>query len=117
MLKLATDEDFNNRILRGVFRRNPALDIVRAQDVGLQTQADPVVLEWAASEGRVLLTHDVSTMTQHAYDRVAQGLAMPGIFEVSQDLPIGIAIEEILVLAEASFEGEWEGQVRYLPLR
>ena len=28
-LRLATDEDFNNRILRGVFRRNLHLDIVR----------------------------------------------------------------------------------------
>ena len=42
---------------------------------------------------------------------------MPGIFEVSRNLPIGHAIEEILLLAECSLEGEWEGQVRYLPLR
>ncbi len=25
--------------------------------------------------------------------------------------------EDILLLAECSLEGEWEGQVRYLPLR
>jgi len=28
-----------------------------------------------------------------------------------------VAIQEILLLAECSLEGEWEGQVRYLPLR
>ena len=27
------------------------------------------------------------------------------------------SIEEILLLAEYSLEGEWEGQVRYLPLQ
>lgn len=41
---------------------------------------------------------------------------MPGLFAVSQDLPIGRAIEDLLLLAECSYEGEWEGQVRYLPL-
>ena len=30
--------------------------------------------------------------------------------------PIGLAIEEILLRAEASFPGEWEGQILYLPL-
>jgi hypothetical protein len=76
-----------------------------------------VVLEWAAKEGRVLLTHDVTTMTQYAYERVKAGKSMPGVFEVSRAVPIGTAIEDILLLAEYSFEGEWEGQVRYLPLR
>lgn len=65
----------------------------------------------------MLLTHDVTTMTRYAYDRVRAGRSMPGIFEVGRSVPVGIAIEEILLIAEYSLEGEWEGQVRYLPLR
>ena len=42
---------------------------------------------------------------------------MPGVFELAQDVPIGRAIEEILLLAECSLEGEWEGQLRFLPLK
>lgn len=117
MIRLATDEDFNNRILRGVLRRRPALDIRRKQDAGLGRADDPEVLAWAASEGRVLLTHDASTMAGFAYERVAQGLPMPGVFEVRQEVPIGVVIEEVLILAECSIEGEWEGQVGFLPLR
>jgi len=60
--------------------------------------------------------HDVSTMTKHAADRVACGSSMPGLFSVGQALPTGKAIEEIVILAECSLEGEWEGQVHYLPL-
>ena len=45
------------------------MDVVRVQDVGLSGQRDPVVPAWAAQEDRVLLTHDVSTMTAHAYAR------------------------------------------------
>ena len=119
MIKLATDEDFNNRILRGVRRQLQGLDIVRVQDALTREDRndDRKVLEWTAAEQRVLLTHDVTTMRQHAETRVAGGLPMPGVFEVSQFFPIGQAIEEILLLAQCSLEGEWEGQIRFLPLR
>ena len=105
-----------NNIVRGLLRRRPELDIVRIQDVGLSSADDPTVLEWAAQEGRVLLTHDVSTITKYAYERVRADLPMPGIFEVGRNVPIGRAIEDILLLAEYSLDDEWEGQVRYLPL-
>jgi hypothetical protein len=117
MLRLAADENFNNDIVRGLLRRKPDLDIVRVQDVSLSGADDPTILEWAAQEGRVLLTHDVSTLTRYAYERVQAGKPTTGIFEVSRKVPIGVAIEDILLIAECSLEGEWEGQVRYLPLR
>lgn len=117
MIKLATDEDFNNRILRGVLRRRPDLDIRRKQDAGLGRADDSQVLAWAASEGRVLLTHDASTMAGCAYERVMQGLPTPGVFKVRQEASISVAIEESLILAECSIEGEWKGQVGFLPLR
>ena len=117
MLSLVADENFNNDIVRGIRRRNPAVDIVRVQDVGLSAVDDPTILDWAAQTGRVLLTHDVTTMTRYAYDRVRQGKPMPGCFEVGRHLPMGGLIEEIVLLAECSLDNEWEGQVRYLPLQ
>jgi len=116
VIRFVTDEDFDNDILRGVLFRFPALDIVRVQDVGLLGKNDPVVLEWAARETRIVLTHDVRTMRHHAYARLVAGLSMPGVFVVPQSLPIAQAIEEVLLLAECSMEDEWEGQVRFLPL-
>jgi Domain of unknown function (DUF5615) len=91
MLKLATDEDFNNRILRGLLRRQPALDIIRVQDVLNREERndDRRILEWLASEQRILLTHDVTTMRPFAEERVAAGLVMPGVVEINQRLPIG----------------------------
>ena len=118
-MKFAVDEDFNNRILRGVLRRQPKLDIVRVQDVLSRKERDDdrKILEWLAIEQRVLLTHDVTTMRPYAEERVAEGKPMPGVFEINQYLPIGQAIEEILLLTQCSVEGEWEGQIRFLPLR
>jgi hypothetical protein len=116
VLRLAADENFNRDIVRGLLRRKPDFDIVRVQDAGLAGADDPTVLEWAAVQGRVVITHDVSTLTKHAYDRVAAGRPMPGIFEVAAGASVGSAIDDLVLLAECSYEGEWEGQVRYLPL-
>lgn len=117
MLRLLADENFDNDIVRGVLRRNAAIDFVRVQDVGLAGVEDPDVLDWAARAGRVLLTHDVSTITRYAYERIEAGLPMPGVFEVSKALAVGVVIDDIVLLAECSVENEWRGQVLYLPLR
>ena len=116
-MKLISDEDFNGRIMRGLLRRLPALDLVRAQDVDLAGKPDTGVLAWAADEDRLILTHDFATMIDKAYGRVADNLKMPGIIAVPQDLAIGEAIEEISTLIECSLEKEWENQVVFIPLK
>ncbi|NMG19650.1 DUF5615 family PIN-like protein [Brasilonema bromeliae] len=116
MLRVLADENFDNTIVRGLLRRNLNIDIVRVQDIGLSGQDDPIILAWAAQENRVLLTHDVATITRYAYERLTQGQPMPGVIEVSVDAPIGQVIEDILIIVECSLDGELEGQVQYLPL-
>jgi hypothetical protein len=117
VVRFAADENFDNDIIRGLLRQKPDLDIARVQDVGLSGADDPTILEWAAEEGRILLTHDVSTMTKFAYERVRAGRSMPGVFEVAHNLSLSQIIEDVLLVADYSLEGEWEGQVRYLPFR
>ena len=117
MLRFVADEDFTRAIVRGVRRARSAIDIVRVQDVGLRTQEDEIVLNWAATEGRIVLTHDARTMPAHAYERVRNSLPMPGVFVVPQEEAIGRIIEDLILLAECSKDGEWDGQVQYLPLK
>lgn len=116
MLRFLADEDLNNRILRGLLRRHPALDIVRVQDTILSGAADSDVLEWARQNGRVLLTHDVSTMTNFAFARMRSGKTIAGIIEISQSLPIGRAVEDILLFALTCTPDELENRIVYLPL-
>lgn len=115
-LRWLVDEDLDNDILRGIRHAPAMLDVVRVQDVGLSGKVDEVILDWAAAHGRVLLTHDVSTMKSHAWDRIARRLSMPGVFAVPQGTPIGLVIADILLIEECSEPGDWDGQVRYLPL-
>ena len=116
MLRLAADENFNNNIIRGLLRRKTELDIVRVQEFGLSGAGDTTVLEWVASQNRVLLTHDVTTITKYAYERIKTRQPIPGIFAVRVG-SIGLIIEDILLLVECSLDGEWEGQIIYLPLK
>ena len=111
------DENFNNDIVRALFRRKPDVDLVRVQDCGLSGASDPEVLAWAAAESRLILTHDVRTFSAHAYARVVKGWRMPGVFEVGRRVSIATAVEDILQITEYSEAGEWEGKVIYLPLR
>jgi uncharacterized protein (DUF433 family) len=73
MLRLASDADVHGEIIRGLRRRLPEIDLVRAQDALPAGTPDLAVLAWAAAEGRVLITNDRNTMVGFAYQRVAAG--------------------------------------------
>ena len=117
MIRFLADEDFDNDIIRGLLHRRDKTDITRVQDEGLSGEDDSAVLEWSASNGRVLLTHDVNTMTAEAYNRLESGLHMPGIIVVPQSASIGIVIDDLCLIADCSEGQDWEGQVRYLSLQ
>ena len=65
---------------------------------------------------RQLLTHDVSTMTKYAYQRLQSGRSMAGIIEVPQSAAIGQIIDDLILIAGTSVTQEYENRVEYLPL-
>jgi predicted nuclease of predicted toxin-antitoxin system len=115
VIRLASDENFDGDIVRGLLRRLPELDIVRVQDVGLAETPDPIILAWAAGENRILLTHDRDTMPNFAYDRILAGEPMPGVFLVSNRLAKGEAIEQLLLAVDCLSEEDCKDQVKYFP--
>ena len=73
----------------GCCRCDQTLEFTYARDEAPAEADDPTILEWAARHGLVLLTHDRKTVPPFAYDRVASGLAMPGVFVVAGNMPVG----------------------------
>ena len=116
MISLLADQNFNEHIVDGLMRRLSTLDVVLARDVDLSEAPDPIVLQWAAKQGRVLLTHDRRTVPAFARSRVEAGLPMTGIFLVSDDLPVGRAIEELLIAVQCLSKEECNGIIRFFPL-
>ncbi|MBO1350051.1 MAG: DUF5615 family PIN-like protein [Hormoscilla sp. GUM202] len=116
MLKFLSDENFKGQIVRGLFLREANLDLLRVQDVGLREVEDPAILDWAATNDRIVLTHDLATMPNFAYKRLSRGEKMSGLFAINNQMPIRQAIDELLILANCSEQREWIGVVIYLPL-
>ncbi len=115
MIRLLADENFNGDILRGLRRRVPAIDAPRIQDIGLRGADDETVLEWAAAEGRLVLTHDVSTLIDFAWKRVASGRHHSGVAAVSQQAPVGAVVTDLVLLAECSTDQEWADRMLFIP--
>ena len=116
MLRLLTDENFRQTILRRLRQRIPNLDCVVVQQAGLAGSADQLLLEVAAREGRVMLSHDVSTMTGYVNDRLAKGLPMPGLIIVPHELKIGLAVTDLEIMIQCANETDVKDQVRYIPI-
>ena len=114
-MKFLTDENFEGAIFRGLLRRKPDIDLLRVQDVGLSNVDDPTILDWANKEERILLTHDRRTMPIYAYQRMAEGKYIAGLIVMKATIPVGLAIEEILLIEAGSVSEEWVNMVQDLP--
>jgi hypothetical protein len=67
-------------------------------------------------DDRILITHDRNTLPNFAYERVRAGEPMPGVFVVSDLMPVGQAIDEILLAVECMTPDECKNLVRFFPL-
>ena len=115
-VRFLTDEDFNGHIVAGLRRLLPAIDLATADEAGTRGLPDPAVLAFAATQGRVLVSHDLRTMRGHFDTFVAGGQESPGLALIAQSLPIQRAIEALLLLWEASLPAEWRNRRIHLPL-
>lgn len=114
-VRFQADADFNQTIVRAVRRRVPAIDFQTAHQAGLQGLDDQAVLAYAAREGRLLVSHDRRTMPGHFANFIATGTSA-GVILISQHLPIMQAVEDLILIWEASEAEEWVNRLDSLPL-
>ena len=115
MIRFLADENFDNEIVRGVRRRVSEAEFLRVQDTELAGKSDPMILEWAARHGYIVLSHDVNTMRGFFYDRVKADLPVPGLFLIHGTKPIGEVIDALELILLVSDEAEWQGRIEYVP--
>jgi Domain of unknown function (DUF5615) len=112
--RLLADADLKSAIVSGTIRRNTELDFRRAQDVPLDALDDGRVLELAAEDNRVLISHDVNTMPVH-FREFTRDRVSPGLILIPQQLNIGAAIESLLTICEACDGPDLENLIYLLP--
>jgi hypothetical protein len=117
--RFLTDVNFNARIVVGLRRIAPTIDLITAQSAGFQTTPDPELLAEARRLNRILLTHDINTMSDHFATFIAslaEDEHSPGVMLVAQELAIGIAIQALYEVWSCSDHEEWRDLFTYLPL-
>jgi hypothetical protein len=113
--RFQADADFNHKIVQGLRRREPSIDFRSARDGGIVGVPDPEVLQAAWDANRILISHDRKTMPAH-FVRFQESRLSPELVIVSQDLDIGAAIEDLLLIWAGTEAEEWIGKVGYVPI-
>lgn len=113
-IRFQADADLRQAIVTGTIRRQPSLDFQSANEAQLEGIKDPEVLAIAARDGRVLVTHDRKTMPTE-FGRFITSQTSSGVLILSQNLPIGEAIDAIILVWEASTAEEWVDRMMTFP--
>jgi hypothetical protein len=117
MLRLLTDENFNNDVITAIRRREPSVDILTAVEAQILHTDDQIILQRAASLNRVVVTSDVQTMVGFANARIASGEPTPGVIVGPMYVPVPVLIEDLMLMAVCYEPAEIAQQIRWLPLR
>lgn len=114
-VRFQADADLNQTIVLALVRREPGVDFQTATAANLAGLDDPAVLALAAHDGRVLITHDQSTMPEHFAQFIATHTS-PGLLIVPQHIQPVTVVEELLLIWSVSEADEWHDRIVYLPL-
>jgi hypothetical protein len=73
------------------------------------------VLDATAREGRILVTHDQSTMPAE-FAEFIENRSHPGVIVAPQHLPTSVVAQDLLLIWGASDAEEWVNRICYLPI-
>ena len=113
--RFQADADFNHKIAVGLRRRKPTIDFLGAHEGGVIALPDSDVIGAAAESGRVLVSHHRKTMPGH-FARFRETRSSSGIIIVAQDLDIGLAIEDLLLIWATTDSEEWLDRLGFVPV-
>ncbi len=117
-LKYLLDENVAPIYQTQLLRHNPNLIVlaVGEPDTPAKGTLDPEILCWREEHNFVLVTNNRSSMPIHLAEHITQARHVPGILTLNANLSIGQNIDELIVIAEASFAEEYRDRIEYLPL-
>jgi predicted nuclease of predicted toxin-antitoxin system len=113
-IRFQADADLRVPIIKGMRRRQPSVDFATAHEAGLAGMDDSAVLALAASNSRVLVSHDVNTMPEE-FSRFIQEQSSPGVILISQELSYREAIEGLLRVWANTEAEDWQNVLSFLP--
>jgi hypothetical protein len=114
-IRFQADADLNEVVIVGVRRREPEIDFQTANEAGLSGLGDFEVLQVAARDNRIPVSHDFKTMPA-AFARFLNEHSSPGVFIVPQSMGFHSAIEGLVMIWAPSDAAEWSNRPCRIPL-
>ncbi|OYD96201.1 hypothetical protein CDG76_05120 [Nostoc sp. 'Peltigera membranacea cyanobiont' 210A] len=117
-LQYLIDENVNPIYPNQIRLREPdiAIKVVGKSGTPPKSTLDPEILCWCEDNNFILVTNNRTSMPVHLADHIAINRHVPGIFILNQNLSIGENIEELIIVALASEDDEYQDRIVYLPL-
>ena len=115
-IKFQADADLNEDLVWGVRKAESLIDFQTANEANLHGLGDMIVLALAASENRILISHDRRTMPYH-FAEFIQTQTSSGVFILSKKFIFEQIIDDILLIWSASEAEEWINIISKLPLK
>ena len=98
-----------------MWRREASVDFLTPAEANLSGLPDLGVLDLAAAENRILVSHDVRTIPSPLAEFLASNKSA-GVLRLSQRMNIGEAITSLIRIWEESTAEEWQNRIVWLPL-
>ena len=107
-IRFHLDEHISAQVAAGLRRRN--IDVTMTTDAGLIGATDLAHLEFAASSGRVLVTHDDDFLRLHAKGEAHFGIA----YCQQQSMSAGDILRRLILIHDLLSPEEMAGRVEFL---
>ena len=118
MRRFLIDENISPRYRTQLLYHEPSLTVLAVGDKGAPPKStpDPEILVWCEQNQFNLITNNRESMPQHLSDHLTAGHHVPGIFTINLEVPMGLIIDQLLLIVGASHEDEYIDQITYIPL-
>jgi hypothetical protein len=114
-VRFLADANFNQKIVADMMLREPSLGFALPQTMIPERMKDPDVLDLVHLSGRILVTHDVTTMPR-SFDQCVEERNCAGLIFVPERVPIRDVIEDLLLIWHLTDAEEWANRIEWLPL-
>jgi len=117
-IRYLMDENVNPLYQTQLLRREPELVVWAVGDEGAPPKGtlDPEILIWCEERGFILVTNNRTSMPPHLTEHLRMGRHVPGIFIMNPKMSIGETISELILIALASEDDEYQDYITHLPL-
>lgn len=118
MLKYLIDENVDPTYTNQLRRLNPDLFVIAVGDLTAPPKGtlDPEILVWCEKHDCILVTNNRRSMPVHLKEHIEQQHNIPGIFILNPKLSVGENLEQLILIAEGSFDNEYQNRIEFLPL-